>query len=667
MITMGVHPSPRHAAFHMSLISCLFWLFGARVAHAVPTGIERGVVIAVGVEADTPVLSQFVRDSIEKILMEEGFAISTCELLSKGRSEVYGMMDREGIESVRYDDPTGDYQRILSLLRTSSCLPRESASPHLLVRATVLADPHHVVKQASVELLELSPISPRLAIGQAEVSALGGTDGPDPVNAALYEALVGIVGPVAQRQPELRQVPEGRFQMGSPRAYPGAHQHEVVLSRPFLIAVAPFQREADLTPPERLDEATGLPYTEVSWTEAIDRCNDLSRREGLRPAYVVSEEGVEWDRSSAGFRLPTEAEWEYAVRTMGEEAMGVGRVQEWVWDEYDPEYERFGTAVDPTGPALGFPRVVRGHVSGEKPPMADPWFRRSYDVAHTSEDLGFRVARSVYPVALAPQCADLLKLERRAEQGRLTPEERSCLQYYISSQRLQTMKDRASRLLIVDAERRGDTAEWVRLVKRHLEEISRADPELCYAYALHLWRTGGPSDNSVALYWLLVGLDNMRGPRREPLLRLRVYLLLSDASLQANSARILFACTSAQVCREDFLASLMPGIGVKERMRIRRRMMSTCSETARLVARASLVDLGLNAEICSSWSYEDLISTPSADEERDTYQQLHEAIVAWLALVCRLGLPVDEARLICETALEYPDECLDLIETFSRS
>jgi len=138
------------------------------------------------------------------------------------------------------------------------------------------------------------------------------------------------------------------------------------------------------------------PVINVSWYDAAAYANWLSEQDGLAPAYRINGSTVTWDRSADGWRLPTEAEWEYAARggaksrgyryagsnTAGDVAwydsnsggktqpvagkkaneLGLydmsGNVWEWCWDWYG-DYPS-GSQTNPAGPASGSGRVLRG-------------------------------------------------------------------------------------------------------------------------------------------------------------------------------------------------------------------------------------------------------------------------------------------------------------------
>jgi len=155
------------------------------------------------------------------------------------------------------------------------------------------------------------------------------------------------------------------------------------------------------------------PVHGVTWRDAINHCNALSDAEGLRPAYTVEGPRTCWDVSADGYRLPTEAEWEYACRagttgpqygrlrdiawTARDEIHGIqpvgrkrpnafglsdllGNVWEWCWDYLDP-----GRYADY--------RVFRGGGWADEPWSVRASVRRGSAPGAALEATGFRVAR----------------------------------------------------------------------------------------------------------------------------------------------------------------------------------------------------------------------------------------------------------------------------------
>jgi len=216
-------------------------------------------------------------------------------------------------------------------------------------------------------------------------------------------------------------VPAGQFWLGSPALETGHQEdetrHLVQITKPFYFSaheVTQKQYESVMGYNPTHSKDADKPVENVSWNEAVDFCDKLSKQEGHQ------------------YRLPTEAEWEYACRagtttaySFGEDASRLdryawysgnsdytthtggeklpnpwglydmhGNVWEWCQDRYE-DYPS-GAVTDPTGPASGIYRLLRGGSFVVRTSYVRSALRFNDQPVNRTSFLGFRPARTYH-------------------------------------------------------------------------------------------------------------------------------------------------------------------------------------------------------------------------------------------------------------------------------
>lgn len=246
----------------------------------------------------------------------------------------------------------------------------------------------------------------------------------------------------------------GTFQMGSKDGESDETPHSVTLSDYYMgryeVTFEEYDAFCVATGRDKPDDKgwgrKKRPVINANWYDAIEYCNWLSKKHNFQQVYTINGTTITPNWNANGYRLPTEAEWEYAARSRGKDQkwagtsiessladygnfcdkncnknwktehqgdnyansspvgsfrandLGLfdmsGNVYEWCWDWYDADYYKKRTNANPKGPSTGADRILQGG-SWSSPPTYLRCIKRYFgSPANLGGHIGFRLSRA---------------------------------------------------------------------------------------------------------------------------------------------------------------------------------------------------------------------------------------------------------------------------------